>query len=216
MPRPSQQLDQALLASGRTLLPAAGCAGLSVRTLAEHAGVTPGMFHYHFGSKERFLRALLAGVYEEMFAALSMQAAAPAAPLERLRLALGTLARFVRAERQLLARLWADAIAGDAVAADFFRSNAPRHVGVLLQLCGAAEAAGLLDPMPPLERMAFLMGAVPLPMIFVAGLVDVGLVPPGGRAAFEAQVMADAAIDARIDRCLRALAAAPAKRRSRP
>ena len=40
MPRPSQQIDQALLASGRTLLPQTGCAGLSVRALAEHAAVT--------------------------------------------------------------------------------------------------------------------------------------------------------------------------------
>ena len=38
MPRPSQQIDQALLASGRTLLPQTGCAGLSVRALAEQKG----------------------------------------------------------------------------------------------------------------------------------------------------------------------------------
>ncbi len=71
MPRPSQQIDQALLASGRELLPALGCAGLSVRAVAAHAGVAPGMFHYHFGSKREFLRTLLSGLYEEMFSALA-------------------------------------------------------------------------------------------------------------------------------------------------
>jgi hypothetical protein len=56
-----------------------------------------------------------------------------------------------------------------------------------------------------------------MPMIFVAGLVDAGLVPPGGKAAFEAQVMSDEAIAARIDLALGALDArgANAVRRKR-
>jgi AcrR family transcriptional regulator len=207
MPRPSQQIDQALLSSARKLFPAVGCAGLSVRALAEHAGVAPGMFHYHFGSKERFLRTLLAGVYEEMFGSLVAEAALPAEPVERLRAALGLLARFARANRQLLARLWLDAMAGEPVARDFFRDNAPRHIGLLLQLLGAGQSAGVIKPMPPLQGLAFLMGTVPMPMIFVAGLIDAGLSPPGGKAAFDAQVMSDEAIAARIDLALGALAA---------
>jgi AcrR family transcriptional regulator len=216
MPRPSQQIDQTLLASARELLPATGCAGLSVRALAEHAGVSPGMFHYHFGSKERFLRTLLTGVYEEMFGSLAAQAALPAEPVGRLRAALGLLARFARSNRQLLARLWLDAMAGEAVARDFFRDNAPRHIGLVLQLLGAGQAAGALKPMPPLQAFAFVMGAVPMPMIFAAGLIDSGLVPPGGRAAFDAQVMSDEAIDARIELALGALTSpktAPARRK---
>ena len=41
MPRPSQHIDRALLASGRALYPAGGCTGLSVRALAKHYGQTP-------------------------------------------------------------------------------------------------------------------------------------------------------------------------------
>jgi AcrR family transcriptional regulator len=213
MPRPSQQIDQALLASGRELFAAAGCAGLSVRAVAEHAGVAPGMFHYHFGSKEQFLRTLLADFYESMFAPLSQQAALPAAPAERLRAALRVMARFARANRQWLARLWMDAMSGQAVARDFFRDNAPRHVGLLLQLLGQGQAAGALRAMPPLQGLAFLMGTVPLPMIFAAGLVDAGLLPPGGKAAFDVQVMSDEAIEARIDLALSALAAPKSTKR---
>ncbi len=209
MARPSQQVDQALLAAGRALLPTTGCGGLSVRTLAERAGVAPGMFHYHFGSKERFLRALLAGLYEEMFGSLAAEVALPAEPLQRLRAALRLLARFARAQRTLLARLWSDAMAGEAVARDFFREHAPRHVGVVMQLVAEAQAAGALRPLPPLQTLAFVMGAVPLPLIFVAGLIDAGFAAPGGQAAFEAQVMSDEAVDARIDLVLAALAAAP-------
>jgi AcrR family transcriptional regulator len=204
----------ALLAAGRELLPELGCGGVSVRALAERAGVAPGMFHYHFGSKEAFLRALLAGVYEDMFATLTQQAALPGAALDRLRAALRALAQFARARRRLLARLWLDAMSGEAVARDFFRDNAPRHIGLLMQLVGQAQAAGALKPMPPLQAFAFLMGTVPMPMIFAAGLVDAGLVPPGGKAAFDAQVMSDQAVDARIELALAALAAAPPKRRA--
>ena len=123
MPRPSQQIDQALLASGRALLPQLGCAGLSVRALAEHAGTAPGMFHYHFESKEQFLRTLLAGVYEEMFATLVQQAAIEGSTVDRLRAALAALARFGRSQRLLIGRLWADAAAGEKAAREFFRTT---------------------------------------------------------------------------------------------
>jgi AcrR family transcriptional regulator len=209
MARPSQQIDQALLASARELLPQLGCAGLSVRAVAEHAGTAPGMFHYHFGSKEQFLRTLLAGVYEEMFASLVQQAAIDGSAVERLRAALRALARFGRTQRTLIGRLWADAAAGETVAREFFQHNAPRHIGVLMGLLVQGQASGALQPLPPLTAFSFLLGAVALPSIFVAGLVDAGLVPPGGKAAFEAQVTSDAAIDQRIDLALAALTAAP-------
>jgi AcrR family transcriptional regulator len=214
MPRPSQQIDQALLASGRALLPEVGCAGLSVRALADHAGVAPGMFHYHFGSKDRFLRTLLSGLYEEMYGSLAAQVAQQGEPLERLRGALHLLARFARQHRRLLARLWADAIAGQPAARDFFRDNAPRHIGLLMALVQQARAEGTSRELPPLTVFSFLFGAIALPTIFVGGLVDAGFAPPGGAPAFDAQVMSDAAIEARIDLALGALAA-PSRTRIR-
>jgi len=207
MPRPSQQIDQSLLAAGRELFPDAGCAGLSVRALAAHAGVAPGMFHYHFGSKDRFLRALFADLYESMFASLAREAALPAGPLERLRAVMTLFARFARTHRRLLARLWIDALSGHDAARDFFREHAPRHAGLMLQLIGQAQAGGALRELPPLQCLAFLMGAVPMPMIFAAGLVDDGLLVPGAMRAFDAQVMSERATDARIDLALAALAA---------
>ena len=214
VPRPSQQLDQALLDAGRELLPRLGCGGVSVRALAEHAGVAPGMFHYHFGSKEQFLRALLDGWYQQMYGPLAREAALEGPPLDRLRAALTLLARFARAHRPLLTRLWADAVDGHAVARDFFRRSAPRHVGVLIALLGEGQAQGALRPLPPLTALSFVLGAVALPTIFAAGLVDAGFAPPGGAAAFEQQVMSDAAIDARIDLALAALAAPQRPRRA--
>src|SRR5206468_4412072 len=131
MNRPSNQIDALLLASGRALFPTAGCAGLSLRALAEHAGVNVGMFHYHFKSKDNFLRALLQQMYEEMFANLQLDADHAGPALVRLRAALITFARFARDNRRVLARIWMDVLAGEPVALAFLRDNAPRPVGLL-------------------------------------------------------------------------------------
>jgi AcrR family transcriptional regulator len=205
MPRPSQRIDQALLASGRELLPTHGCAGLTVRVLADHAGTAPAMVHYHFGSKEQFLQTLLGTVYEAMFDALVQQAAIDGSAVDRLRAALRSLARFVRTQRTLIVRLWADAAAGESVARAFFQHNAPRHIGVLMSLLVQGQDSGALRRLPPATAFSFLVGAVALPSLFLGGLVDAGVPPPGGAQAFEAQVLSDDAIEARIDLALQAL-----------
>ena len=212
MARPSRQIDQALLDSGRRLYPRLGCAGMSVRTLAADAGVNQAMFHYHFGSKDDFLRALLQSMYEEMFGALSAAARQDGSALLSLRHALGGMARFARTHRRVLARVWTDAMSGQTVARDFFAANAPRHLGLLLELMRQAQADGELRELPPLQRVSYLMGAVLLPVIFIAGLLDAT-----GQAAlmpgFERQVISDAAIDARVDLALAALHPPRAARR---
>src|SRR4051812_34704940 len=147
MPRPSQNIEQALLRSGRLLYPERGSAGLSVRALTQHAGVNLGMFHYHFRTKDNFLRELLQQFYEEMYTPLTERVRHAGAPLERLRQALLFLAGFVRDHEAVLGRVFADASGGDTVAAEFLRANGPRHLRLLLALMQEAEAAGELAPL---------------------------------------------------------------------
>ena len=205
MPRPSQQLDAALLQSGRALYPQVGCAGLSVRAVAEHAGVNPGMFHYHFKSKGNFLRTLLTGLYDEMYADMQVDLASGRPAVERLRAALTALARFLRAHRLVVARVWMDALAGESVAREFMQTNGPRHVGVLLALLQQADAEGAVVGLPPAQRLAFVLGAVGMPLIFAGALVESGVAPPAIRQHFDAEVMSDAAIVQRVDLALHAL-----------
>jgi AcrR family transcriptional regulator len=180
MPRPSQDQDQALLAAGAALYPGLGCAGLSVRRVADAAGVNPAMVHYHFGSKDGFLRALLQRHYEEMFSALSLNSQGGADVMERLTAALLSVARFLREHRPLIARVWADAQGGQAVAQDFLRANAPRHLGVLL--------------------------AVVAPITLAGGMKAIGAVPPALLAGVDDQVLSDAALLRRIEWALLGLA----------
>ena len=206
MPRPSQDQDQALLAAGAELYPQLGCAGLSVRRVAEAAGVNPAMVHYHFGSKDAFLRALLQQHYEEMFAALSLTSQGDADEMERLAAALFGVARFVREHRPLIARVWADAQGGEAVAQDFLRANAPRHLGVLMALMQEAEARDRLPRQPLLTRFSFLMGAVVAPVVLVGGMQTINAVPPALLAGVQTDVLSDAALRRRIEWALLGLA----------
>jgi AcrR family transcriptional regulator len=207
MPRPSRNIDQALLDSGRALFPTRGCAGLSIRAVAEHAGVRVGMLHYHFGSKENFLRTLLQQLYEEMFERASGAALQPGPPLARLRDALIQIARFVRDHAAVVGRIWADAGAGVPVAREFVRANAPRHLGLLLDLLGEAERAGALGVQAPLLRATYLLGAVIAPLLVAPRVVEWGVAPKAIARQLKSQVLSDAAITARVDLALTSLRA---------
>jgi AcrR family transcriptional regulator len=205
MARPSRNIELALLASGSVLYPERGSAGLSVRALAEHAGVNPGMFHYHFRTKEAFLRELLQRQYEVMFGGLSGAALEGGPPLERLRGTLQFLALFVREHAAIIGRVFAEASAGEPVAEAFVRSNAPRHLRLLLQLMRDAEAAGQLAPLPPLQRFVFVMGAVAMPLVVVPRIARLRVAPGVVARQLKAQVTSDEAIAQRVDLALAAL-----------
>ena len=214
-PRPSRNLDRALLAAGRELLPHRGCAGLSVREVADAAGVNLGMFHYHFKSREAFLRALLQSMYEEMYSQLTYEADARHGPLEALRAAMRFMGRFVRANRPMLSRVLGDALCGDPLALEFLRNNFPRHLGLMLQLIEAGQAEGVLRPMPPAQAMGCCAGSLAMPIFFGGAVADSGALGEAGSKALTAALLSDAALDQRIELALAAISnpsAAPPRR----
>ncbi len=219
-PRPSRNLDRALLAAGRALLPQRGCAGLSIREVAEAAGVNLGMFHYHFKSREAFLRTLLQSMYEDMYSQLTFEADEKLGPMEALRAALRFMGRFVRANRPVLARVLGDALCGEPIAVEFLRTNFPRHLGMILRLIEGAQAAGLVKPMPPPQAMGICAGSLAMPILVGGAVVDSGALGAAGSRMMTAALLSDAALDQRIELALGAIsnpAAAPRPRaRKRP
>ena len=206
MSRPSKNIDQQLLLSGRALYPQHGCAGLSVRQVCEHAGVNAGMFHYHFQSKDNFLATLLQQLYDEVFAQLQAQAAHPGSALERLRQALNLLGQLMRSHGAWVARAWTDAGSGQVVAQSFLQRNAPRHMQLLMALAHEATVAGDLTVLPAMQRFGFMMGSVLAPMVIVPGALRMGVLPSALAEHVQADVLSDRAIADRVDRALSALA----------
>jgi AcrR family transcriptional regulator len=213
VPRPSRNVDAALLASGRALYPAAGVRGLSVRKVVERAGVNLGMFHYHFRSKEAFVRALLQQLYDGMFAELELAAHADARPVESLRAALLVMARFVRDHRRLLRRLLADAMNDEPVALEFAHANLPRHVGVVLELVAAGQRDGSLRPLAPPQALAFVAGSIGAPILLGSMIAERNGAARALRGAFETRVVSDDALAERVELAIAGLCAPVAARK---
>ncbi len=220
-PRPSRNLDQALLAAGRELFPERGCAGMSVREVAEAAGVNLGMFHYHFKSREAFLRSLMQQGYEAMFATLSLEIARPADTVSTLRYALRAIGRFVRDNRRFLARVLADALSGEPCARDFLRDNLPRHLDVMRGLIAQGQKEGVFAPIPLPQAIGLCAGSLAMPILAGGAMIDSGALDPAMAKTLESTLLSNGALDQRIDLALKAIsgsngsAARAAKRTSK-
>ena len=59
MTRPSRNQDQLLIQAAKRLLPEMGISGMSLQRIADECGVNLGMFHYHFKTKDAFIRKVL-------------------------------------------------------------------------------------------------------------------------------------------------------------
>ncbi len=207
MVRPSRNVDQLLIEAGHELLAKTGVRGLSIRQLTEHAGVNLGMFHYHFKTKDVFVRALLEQKYNDMFVNLQMKSKGNASALENLRASINVLARFARDNRLLLVRLLADAAVGESVALEFLRANMPRHIHVEIGLIKQAQKDGALRALPIPQALAFLVGAVGAPIMVGAAMSQSSFSPALVRKQLEKFVFTDAAIAERVDMALAGMAA---------
>lgn len=209
MSRPSQNIDDLLIASGIALLPDTGCAGLSVRKLVEHAGVNLGMFHYHFKNKDNFIRVVLQRLYEGMFADLQLQAAAGPDPIDNLRAAVTVLASFARQHRALLLMLVSEAIQGAPLAQQFLRENLPRHIGVIAALIRHGQEQGRIVGLPVPQLLPFMIGAIAGPILAGGALERHAGLPPAIAAIAQAALLSPEALSVRIELALRAIALTP-------
>ena len=222
-PRPSRNLDQALLTAGRALFPERGCAGISIREVADAAGVNLGMFHYHFKSRDAFLRALMQQAYEEMFATLTLEVGRDADPVTNLRNAFRVLGRFMRDNRAFLARVLVDALSGEQCAREFLRDNMPRHLGVLQAFVAEGQKRGRLVDIAFPQVIGLCGGALTMPILLGGALLESGALAGPMAAVAQASFLTDAGIDQRIDLALKAVLragptptpGAPRKKKSR-
>jgi AcrR family transcriptional regulator len=194
-----------LLDAGRELFPGRGCAGLAVREVAEKAGVNLGMFHYHFKSRDAFLRALLQATYEEMFAKLTLEVSRPADTLSKLRFAMRALGGFGLANRRFLARIFADALTGEAIAREFLRKNLPRHIGVMAGLLAQGQREGVIIPVPVPQAIGMAAGSIAMPILVAGGMLDSGALEATTASILQAAVLSTDALHQRIELVLKAL-----------
>lgn len=201
MSRPSQSSDRRLIAAARRLFPETGCRGLNLRQVAAKAKVNLGMFHYHFKTKDEFLRRVLQEFYEEFFKELELEAAHYATPRENLRAALLVFSTFVRDNRRFGFALMRDAMCGEKIAEDFLRANLHRHIEIIVRLIRQCQAQGQLKELPPANALITLLTGMNFPSV-LSELVRRAPNWPEKKIVYdvlENDVLSDAALAARID-----------------
>lgn len=162
MARPPSGTDLKLKAAGRKLLQDKGITGLSVRGACRVAGVNTGMFHYYFGSRDEFLKAVLKEMYAEFMQNFQVEISVAGTPRARLKSALIEVGKFARSVRGAAPMIFADLSYGNKEAFAFVSGNFTEHVSQLAALvreCRPASSARR-------RSVPFIIAAIVPVMIF--------------------------------------------------
>ncbi|HEX4048891.1 MAG TPA: TetR/AcrR family transcriptional regulator [Elusimicrobiota bacterium] len=212
MSRPSAHLDRRLVSAARAMLPETGFSGLSVREAARRAGVNAGMFHYHFKTKEAFLRRVLRECYEDFLQSFREAADPPGTSRARLRRVLVAFGRFGRDNRVMYTLMLRELLNAQPEMYAFARENFPRHTAAVMSLIEDCRREGTVRPLPVPMLAMFAMSTMGLPNVVVTGLERNRVRVLLGRTAaeFSRMLLSDEMIEARADMAMAALA--PARR----
>lgn len=163
MARKSNNLDKKMIRVGMTLIKKKGVARLSVREVAEKAGANLGMFNYHFGSKEQFLRQALDEIYRDFIHRLESSRSLH----NDLEVILIEIAMFSRDNCQLLTALFSDVLSQEKVVTRFLRENFSVHFQILDQALQQYLKQKGLRVKNPHHALRFLIGAVGIPNVLL-------------------------------------------------
>ncbi len=184
MARPSSGTDIKLKNAGKRLLAEKGITGLSVREACRLAGVNTGMFHYYFGSKEEFLRAVLKEIYSEFIAHFKAGVSAAGTPRERLKKALIEVGRFAQGMRRIAPMLFADLAHGKKEAFAFVSGNFTEHIRCIAALAAECRPSSAVKG----HSLPFIIAALVPVMVFpviLGGILERNGVRSLGGASLE-------------------------------
>lgn len=172
MGRPSQGIDKALLKAGAEEIKEKGVRGLSVRAVSSRAGVSIRMLNYYFGSKDNFIRLVMAANYDEFFAVIDALARKEGSPLLRLRNVVRFTLEHMAENRDLARNLWMDAHAGEPLVLEVLRGHCPAHSGLMLDLIRKAQNAGeIRNDMAASQIFMAVLPGVYMPNFWTDGML---------------------------------------------
>jgi AcrR family transcriptional regulator len=198
---PTLSTPERLLAAGLARARTEGLRRLTVRAVAQDAGINLGSFVYHFGSREAFIGQLIEHWYAPLLARAQGRMFASAARsqgADMLLAALMDVVDIVLEERQFIGQLVADAAAGEAPARAFLQSCGDRHPALLLHAITLAQAAGELREADPRHLLLMFMSAIGLPVLLFESLSGRDILPLTLVDAFEAFALQRTHIEARL------------------
>lgn len=198
-----------LLRSGLVLARRSGLRSLTVRALANHAGVNLGSFVYHFGSQDAFKDELMERWYAPLWAELQVAVDDEPLPLDRLRRLVRCLFEWVAANRGFVGHVLLDMAAGEPAARRFMRTLVGRHPALIASAIRDAQAAGQVVAGNPLHLMAFMLAAVGAPILIGHGIASQRLAAAEVSRALLDFAITPAQIEQRLQWAIAGIAARP-------
>lgn len=171
MARPASGTDKKLRAAGRELLQEKGVTGLAVREVCRRAGVNTGMFHYYFGSRDEFLRAVLKEMYADFMVHFKAGVSSAGSQREKLKNALIEVGRFARALRLTAPVLLADLAYANKEAFAFVSGNFTEHASQIAILAAECRPRTALKDHSVPYIVAALLPVMVFPVI-MGGIME--------------------------------------------
>lgn len=152
-PYHKEDLRGDLLKAGRAWIEANGHLGLSMRTLAQQVGVSPGAPYHHFPDRRAFLLALALDGFREMLAQSQGIAASLADPAAKLR-AMGTeFIRFAEENPRLVDLMYESELTNPALDEELLAFQQQGHMALRMEIDRAMP--GLGEEAADLRTLAF-------------------------------------------------------------
>jgi len=210
MARPNQNTTKKLIDAGKIEMALHGRSGLTLRAVAERAGVNLAMFKYNFQGKDGFVKKVAEEIHRDFLKDLALHVNQAEAPMVRLRKTLRHLAAFCRDQRQILLMLLIDVSNGEKEALRFSRQSLLLHTGLLKELLGKCQKNGGLKLMPLAQMQIIITTSLVGPELVFAFL---GLARPHlalGEAADRyllEEASSDLALEDKVDMLMHLIAA---------
>jgi AcrR family transcriptional regulator len=132
-----------LLEAAQELMAERGLPRVTVREVAERAGLQPALVHYYFGSKEEMLQAVVDRVAGRMLERVAASAASEGTPRERLRAVLRSMVVDLMNESYAPRLIVEQVLFGrDEVVDEFVKRFASRQFALLDGVIGEGRASG--------------------------------------------------------------------------
>jgi len=150
----------ALLAAAHELMAEKGYPRVTVREVAERAGVQPGLVNYHFGSKTGLLRSVVGSVSEEMLDRIHQAIGAKGSTEERFRALVHGIVEAINAAPYAPRLMVEQILFADAdVVEEFVERFARPNLAAILELLGDGRRDGSIRDVDPRFMIPSLVGA---------------------------------------------------------
>ncbi|MFA6584670.1 MAG: TetR/AcrR family transcriptional regulator [Elusimicrobiaceae bacterium] len=164
MSRPAGDSLEKLISAGKELAVERGFSGLRIREVARRAQVNPGMFHYHFKTKQEFTRRVMRDIYGEFLAAFLPSTEGRGSSVERLEGAILVLALFAYENRRILKAVLTGLLEKPGESFGYLRENFSAHAPVLISLIKEAQQDGYIRQDIPFQQiLVMMMGGIIFP-----------------------------------------------------